>query len=367
MLQHYKNETKALFLAHGYVGEILGKTINGVLMHSELFNVVALIDRNKVGISTRRNLPGVDKEVPVYASLSDALPLKPSVLILMENSVNTSFDEIKLAIRLGMDIINPAFNLLNNNAELVALAIEHHVKLIDLRGTKGLGRNPDGRILNIKAKVVFVAGTDCGLGKRTAAYEMVLEAKRRGIKAAFAATGQTGIMLGCDGGLVYDSITAQFAAGAVEELLYEIDKKGFDLIFLEGQGALMHYGTSCVLGLLHAGNPHAIVMVHDQKRKQHVEYGSSPIFNMGTLKNEIDITEKLALPGGNKFKVVAIATIGSENMHTLEQMRSAGEIQNLPIADARVTGGSAILLDAVLDHLKQEYNFYVSDIELVSI
>ena len=348
MLQdHYKN-TNAVFLAHGYVGEIIGKTINGVLMHSEVFNIVALIDKNKVGIDTSKTLPGVRKKVPVYAACSETLKYKPKVVILMENSINTSFEEIKQAIKAGMDIINSGFNLLNNNVELVNLARENNVKLFDLREPNKVKRDPDGRILDVKAKVVFVAGTDCGLGKRTATYELLMEAKKRGINAGYAATGQTGIMLGCDGGIVLDAITIQFAAGAVEDLIYNIDKKGFDIIFLEGQGSLMHYGISSVISLLHAGNPDAIVMVHDEKRKIHVEYGDSPIFKMSKLKDEINIIESLSLPGGNDFKVVAIATIGDDNIKTLEQMRENKEIQNLPIADARKEGGPAILLDAVL-------------------
>lgn len=357
MLQDYYHHTNAIFIAHGYVGEILGKTINGVLMHSEVFNIVALIDRKKTGIDTSQSLPGVRKKIPVVGSLEEALDYKPQLAILMENSINTSFDEIKQAIKEGLDIINPGFNLLNNNIELTQLARENSVNLIDLREPNKVKRNPDGRILNIKSKVVFVAGTDCGLGKRTATYELVLEARKRGIKAAFAATGQTGIMLGCDGGIVFDSITTQFAAGAVEDLIYNIDKKGFDIIFLEGQAALMHYGTSNAITLLHAGNPHAIVMVHDQKRTMHVEYGDSPIFRMGTLKNEIEVIEKLSLPEGNKFKVVAIATIGDDNIETLEKMKVENKIPNLPIADARKTGGPAIMLNAILKHLKNEYNW----------
>ncbi len=68
MLQDYYKNTNAVFLAHGYVGKRLGKTINGVLMHSEVFNIVALIDKNKVGIDTSKALSGVRKKVPVYAT-----------------------------------------------------------------------------------------------------------------------------------------------------------------------------------------------------------------------------------------------------------------------------------------------------------
>lgn len=364
MLQELYKNTKAVFLAHGYVAKVIGKTINGVLMHSNVFDIVALIDKEKVGIDTSKSLPGVRKKVPVLPSFSDALKFKPEVVILMENSIVKSLDEIKEAIKSGMDIINPSFKLLSDSSELIELAKENNCKLIDLRKPHGVRRNPNGSILNIKSKVVFVTGTDCGLGKRTAAYELVMEAKKRGLRAAFAATGQTGIMLGCDGGIVFDSIITQYSAGAVEDLIVNIDKKGFDLIFLEGQASLMHFGTSNAITLLHAGNPHAIVIVHDQKRKMHVEYGDSPIFKMCKLKDEIKIIEMLSLPEGNQFKVAAIATIGKDNIQELEKMKLNNELQNLPIADARMEGGPEILLDAVLEHLEKEYHWKPKEIVL---
>jgi uncharacterized NAD-dependent epimerase/dehydratase family protein len=274
MLQNYYKNTNAVFIAHGYVAELLGKTINGVIMHSTVFNVVALVDRYKEGIDTSTNLPGVRKKIPVFSSLEEALKYtKPKVAILMENSLNKSYDEIKLAITNKLDIINPGFNFLTNNPELKTTAQENNAKLFDLRKADTIDRYPDGKILDVKSKVVLVAGTDCGLGKRTAAYELYMEANKQGIKAAFAATGQTGIMLGCDGGIVFDSISSNFVAGAIEKLIWDIDQeKKPDVIFLEGQASIMHYGGSCVLSILHAGNPHAIVMVHDEKRKMHVEY-----------------------------------------------------------------------------------------------
>jgi uncharacterized NAD-dependent epimerase/dehydratase family protein len=206
-------------------------------------------------------------------------------------------------------------------------------------------------MVNINAKVVFVSGTDCGLGKRTAAFELTQEARRRGINAAFAATGQTGLMIGCDGGIILDAILNEHCAGAVEELIVKIDKKGFELIFLEGQASLMHFGGSNSIVLLHASNPHAIVLVHDPSRKYHAAYGNSPIYKMCSLQREIDLIEGLYLPEGNRYKVVAIPGIGEKNIRALRQLT------NLPIADVRIPGGSSIILDAVLKHLETTYNW----------
>jgi uncharacterized NAD-dependent epimerase/dehydratase family protein len=235
--------------------------------------------------------------------------------------------------------------------DLVTLANEFNVRLIDLRNVKRIWKSPDGSILNIKAKVVFVSGTDCGLGKRTAAFELVQEAKMRGIRAAFAATGQTGLMLGCDAGIVFDAINVNYVAGAVEELIVDLDNKGYELIFLEGQASLMHFGCSNSITLLHAGNPHAVVLVHDPSRKFHATYGNSPIFKMCELQREINLIENLYLDGGNKYKVVAVPTIGEKNIQAVKKLT------NLPVADVRKPRGPAVILNSVLKHLEEEYNW----------
>jgi uncharacterized NAD-dependent epimerase/dehydratase family protein len=347
----YKN-TDAIILAHGYVGEVLGKTVHGLLMHSKVFNILALVDRKKAGQRTSEICSGVTKDVPVYDNLHSALLHKPKVLILIGNPSQDNLEEIKLCIEKGIDIINSSFVFLKDFPELVNHAVGKNVRLTDLRDVKRNWKTPDGSILDIKAKVVYVTGTDCGLGKRTAAYELTMEAKRRGIRAAFAATGQTGLMIGCEGGIILDAILNEHCAGAVEELIVDIDNKGYELIFLEGQASLMHFGGSNSIVLLHASNPHAIVMVHDPGRKFHAAYADSPIFQMCDLQREINIIEDLYLPGGNKYKVVAVPSIGKENVEIVREMT------HLPVADVRIAGGPTVILDAVLKHLELTYSWY---------
>jgi len=349
--QEIYHNTNAIFLAHGYVGEVLGKTVHGVLMHSTVFNTVALIDRNKAGQDTSKICPGVTKKVPIYNEINQALIYNPQVAILIGDPSDANMKELKQCICNGLDVVNSSFIFLNDFPELVELASMHGKRLIDLRNVKRIWKMPDGSILTIKAKVVYVTGTDCGLGKRTAAFELAREAKKRGIKSAFAATGQTGLMIGCEGGIIFDAISTNFSAGAVEELIVELDKKGYELIFLEGQASLMHFGGSTVLTLLHASNPHAIVLVHDPSRINHAAYGESPIFEMCELQREIDIIENLYLPNGNRYKVVAVPTRGDENIEKVKKLIS------LPVADVRKKGGSLILLDAVLEYLKKEYDW----------
>jgi uncharacterized NAD-dependent epimerase/dehydratase family protein len=351
ILQENYKDTDAIILAHGYVGEVLGKTVHGILMHSRLFNVVALVDREKAEQDTSKICPGVTVQVPIYDSIYSALLHKPKVMILVGDPGEKNIDEIKLCISKGLDIVSSSFVFLTDFPDLIELAAKKCVRLIDLRNVRRVWKMPDGSILNIKAKVVYVTGTDCGLGKRTAAFELTEKAKSMGIKAAFAATGQTGLMIGCDGGIIFDAISTNFAASAVEQMIVELDAQGYELIFLEGQGGLMHYGCSSVLALLHASNPHAVVMVHDPTREYHAAFGTSPIFRMCELQREIDLIESLYLPGGNRFKVVAIPTRGEENINKVKKQTS------LPVADVRTPIGPEVILNTVLGHLKKIYNW----------
>ena len=60
--------------------------------------------------------------------------------------------------------------------------------------------------------------------------------------ASFVATGQTGMMINGNG-VVIDAVLSDFAAGAIEtEIINEIE--GDEIIFVEGQGSLLHPGWS---------------------------------------------------------------------------------------------------------------------------
>jgi uncharacterized NAD-dependent epimerase/dehydratase family protein len=127
----------------------------------------------------------------------------------------------------------------------------------------------------VDATVVLTVGTDCNVGKMTASMELTTAARRLGYRAAFAPTGQTGLFIGGKG-IVVDRVIADFIAGAAEQIVLE-NAPGQDLVFVEGQGSLLHPGYSGVtLGLLHGSMPDAQVLVHQPTRVR-------------TLNDEIEI------------------------------------------------------------------------------
>ena len=78
----------------------------------------------------------------------------------------------------------------------------------------------------------------------------------------FVPTGQTGIAI-AGWGIAVDAVVSDFLAGAAERLVVEGAERGGKLLFVEGQGSLVHPMYSGVtLGLVHGSAPHAFVLCH---------------------------------------------------------------------------------------------------------
>jgi uncharacterized NAD-dependent epimerase/dehydratase family protein len=99
----------------------------------------------------------------------------------------------------------------------------------------------------------------------TAALEVCDELRRRGVRAAFVATGQTGIFI-ADEGVAVDAVPSDFVAGVTEELVLAAARNA-DVVIVEGQGTIVHPGYSGVsLSLLHGSCPEAMILCHEAGR-----------------------------------------------------------------------------------------------------
>ena len=114
----------------------------------------------------------------------------------------------------------------------------------------------------------------------------------RGVRAAFAPTGQTGIFI--EGwGICVDAVIADFIAGAAEAVTIRAARDA-DIVLVEGQGSILHPGYSGVsLGLLHGSLPHALIACHQPSRAtfRHNSWLSIP-----PLSTVIDLHESIANP-----------------------------------------------------------------------
>jgi uncharacterized NAD-dependent epimerase/dehydratase family protein len=135
------------------------------------------------------------------------------------------------------------------------------------------------------------------------ALELDAETRRRGLASEFVPTGQTGIAI-AGWGLSIDAVVADFLAGASESLVLEGVERGGKLLWVEGQGSLLHPSYSGVtLGLIHGSAPHGFVLCHMVGQRS---VDDDPRFPMPSLAELVELHERSALLA-RPAKVVAIA------------------------------------------------------------
>lgn len=347
---------KVAILAHDKFGPLTSKTGVCILRYSKDYQVAAVIDRSKAGKSADEFVGPIGQNVPIVGHLKDALRLKPEALIIgiapMGGGLPAEWrPELRLAIENRMQILSGLHVFIGEDPELSALAAKHHVRIWDVRRPTRPHRIASGEGAHVKGLVVHTMGTDCNSGKMTTAVEIAREAQRRGLNAAFAATGQTGILIGCDAGAPVDRIISDFVAGAAEELLLECDKKGSDLTVVEGQGSLDHFAYSGVtLGLMHGCYPDLVVLCHQAGRQVLGEYarGEEPPQKIAPLAWHIETIERLARPVyPTQVAAVSVATFALGEADAKRAIERVEKETGLPATDP-VRFGPGKLLDALI-------------------
>lgn len=340
------NPRRILILGEGFSHDPhYGKTMRGIIRYGP-DPVVAILDSQRAG---------ADHEgIPIVGSVEDALPYGPTVAVVGVATQGGRFppawrELLKRSIESGLDVESGLHEFVSDDPDLSALAREHGVELRDLRKPPHGLSVPSGANLEVDAKIVLTVGSDCAIGKKTVAIELDREARSRGLESVFVPTGQTGISI-AGWGIAVDAVVADFLAGAAERLVVEGARRGGKLLFVEGQGSLVHPLYSGVtLGLIHGSTPHAFVLCH---KAGATEIEGSPGHPIPPLRELVRLHEEIALPR-RKAKVVCVAVNTSELPGDDEARRAieaaAGEA-GLP-ADDPVRFGGRSLLDALLVRL----------------
>ncbi len=135
---------------------------------------------------------------------------------LIQYADELGYDEFFIvahAIEHGLEIWSGLHTFIADVPELAALAASHGVAIRDLRRPPASLDVSRGRVRSIDATIVLTVGTDCNIGKMTTQLQILDALRDRGIRTAFAATGQTGILI--EGrGIAVDAVVADFIAGA---------------------------------------------------------------------------------------------------------------------------------------------------------
>ena len=336
--------TRYLLLAEGFSGDPhYGKTMRGVLRYRRE-DVVAILDSTRAGEK--------EEGVPVVGRVEDALPLGPSTALVGAATQGGRFppewsDILRACVEHGLDVENGLHVFLAEDPALSALAAERGVELRDLRRPPAGLSTATGENLAVDATIVLTVGSDCAIGKMTVSLELDLEARRRSIRSVFVPTGQTGMVI-AGWGTAVDAVVADFVAGAAERLVVEGRARGGELLWVEGQGALLHPVYSGVtLGLYHGSVPHLLVLCHELGRTEIEGAGGGP-HRIPPLRELVELHERVALPA-RPARVAAVAlntrAVGEEEARAA--VTAAEEETGLP-ADDPVRFGAAKLVDAVL-------------------
>jgi uncharacterized NAD-dependent epimerase/dehydratase family protein len=255
---------RLVILAEGNFEFHHGKTAMSILRYRPE-DVVAVIDSEHAGATTG-DVVGLGGETPIVRDVTEALAHTPAALLIGVAPRGGGLPdawrrEILRAIEAGLDVISGLHTMLNDDPEFVAAARASGVTLHDVRRAP-----PSLPVASLVPRrsgshVVTFVGSDCAVGKMTAALEITAAARSRGLSTAFVATGQTGIMLE-GSGISIDEVVGDFMAGATEQMVVDACEAA-DLVFVEGQGSLLHPGYSGVtLALLHGSSPDALILVY---------------------------------------------------------------------------------------------------------
>ena len=337
------NHRVAILLHEGLLNSS-GKTGLTLLRYSQA-EIVAVIDRKCAG-KNLFELTGINKNVPIVASLAEALSYRPNVLaigIAPSGGAlpDASVEEIDGAIAAGLSLVNGLHTLFG----------QKYSQLQDGQWIWDIRQEPPGLTVgraqarSLSCRRVLAVGTDMSIGKMSACLELERCALNRGLRAKFLATGQAGLMIAGDG-VPLDAVRVDFAAGAVEQIVMKYGPD-HDILFVEGQGSFIHPGSTATLPLLRGSQPTHLVLVH---KVGQTTINSCPDVKIPPLPQVIQMYELAASAAGamQPSKVAAIA-LNTSSCNDAEAKEAIAQVQaetGLPCTDV-VRFGADLLLDAI--------------------
>ena len=338
-------------LLHGGIRKQEGKTGLALLRYRE-GAIVAAIDRDCAGESLVE-LTGIDRPVPIVASVAASLIHQPDVLAIglaPSGGILTEalYQEVREAIVAGLSIVNGLHSPLSTDPELNALVrldLGRDQWIWDIRREPYGLKVGSAQARHLTCKRILFVGTDMGVGKMSTALELDRLARQRGLRSCFVATGQAGIMISGDG-IPLDAVRVDFAAGAVEQwvMRYGADQ---DFLFVEGQGSLLNPASTATLPLLRGSQPTHLILVH-QASRTHIHH--CPHIAIPPLSAVVQLYETIARAGGaypvTPVSGIALNTRGLTEQAARDRINAIERETGLPCTDV-VRYGASLLLDAL--------------------
>lgn len=284
-----------LIYADGQFGSPASKTGNSVIRYSPN-DVAAVLDRRLAG---RRAIDvlGFGGEIAIVGSVADGVALGATSLLVGVAVVGSGLpadlrSALREAIDRGLDIWNGLHEFVADDPELGPLARARGVTIHDVRRPPNDLPVGSGRVRDLPQTIALAIGTDANIGKMTVMLQLRSALVARGVRAAFAPTGQTGVFI--EGwGICVDAVIADFISGAAETVTMRAARNA-DIVLVEGQGSILHPGFSGVsLGLLHGSLPRALIACHQPSR---VTFRHNDWLRIPPLRDVIALHESIASP-----------------------------------------------------------------------
>jgi uncharacterized NAD-dependent epimerase/dehydratase family protein len=335
-----------LILAEGSFGPLTSKTANACIRYAP-HEVAVVLDSAAAG-RTAQDVLGFGGGIPIVASFKEAMTFAPSDLLIgiapAGGQLPPAWRALLLqAIGAGLNVWSGLHVLLGDDPEFARAASDAEVVIRDLRRAPVDLDVASGRVRSTPATVILTVGSDCNIGKMTTQLQVRDAVARRGPRVAFAATGQTGILI--EGrGIAVDAVVADFVAGAAERLTLEAAEQA-DVVLVEGQGSLIHPAYSGVtLGLLHGALPHAMLLCAQPSR---TTIHRNPWVPIPPLRELVRLYEQATEPLRPAPVIgIALNTFDLSDVEAHEAIERARAETGLPVTDP-VRFPTAVLADAI--------------------
>jgi uncharacterized NAD-dependent epimerase/dehydratase family protein len=168
----------AIIYCEGAFNTPNGKTAHGLVRRTLRYKVVSVVDSHYAGQDAGMVLDGVSKNIPIYPSVEAAVvsakesntEITHFVIGLAPDGGRlnpTARDDVKKAIRYGLNVDCGLHDFLSDDPEIVGLAKEYKVELRDVRKTPPRSELHffEGKIEQVDSLKIAMLGTYSAIGK----------------------------------------------------------------------------------------------------------------------------------------------------------------------------------------------------------
>ena len=292
----------------------------------------------------------IKKDIPIVSSIKDSRDMGANVMllgVLTSGGIRPkSWDSvIKESIEMGMSIINGLHDEIN--PEFAKYKINDKQWIWDTRVPQFIPKIGTSSASQLSNKRVLMIGTDMAAGKMTVGLELYSYLRNKNVNVGFVATGQVGITV-TGAGIPLDAYKLDHACGAVESAV--IDQKDKDIVIVEGQGSILHPGSSATLPLMRGSCPTHLILCH-RAEKQNLRYPEN--IQIPNLKKFIELNENLSHVFGSfpmaKCIGVSLNTSKLNENDAQKIIKEITKITGLPVTDPVRYGVEKICKDLLAD------------------